>query len=79
MLENNKFIRPLSFYGETKEHFILDKALDKIIEYLKELITDKNEKDINKIKALKIIFNLALAKGSIKNLLDVIVNLENLA
>ena len=78
MLENNKFIRPLSFYGETKEHFILDKALDKIIEYLKELITDKNEKDINKIKALKIIFNLALAKGSIKNLLDVIVYLDKL-
>ena len=78
MLENNKFIRPLSFYGETKEHFILDKALDKIIEYLKELISDKNEKDINKIKALKIIFNLALAKGSIKNLLDVIVFLDKL-
>ena len=78
MLENNKFIRPLSFYGETKEHFILDKALDKIIEYLKELISDKNEKGINKIKALKIIFNLALAKGSIKNLLDVIVFLDKL-
>ena len=78
MLENNKFIRPLSFYGETKEHFMLDKALDKIIEYLKELISDKNEKDINKIKALKIIFNLALAKGSIKNLLDVIIYLDKL-
>ena len=78
MLENNKFIRPLSFYGETKEHFMLDKALDKIIEYLKELISDKNEKDINKMKALKIIFNLALAKGSIKNLLDVIVYLDKL-
>ena len=78
MLENNKFIRPLSFYGETKEHFMLDKALDKIIDYLKELISDKNEKDINKIKALKIIFNLALAKGSIKNLLDVIIYLDKL-
>ena len=78
MLENNKFIRPLSFYGETKEHFMLDKALDKIIEFLKELISDKNEKDINKMKALKIIFNLALAKGSIKNLLDVIVYLDKL-
>ena len=78
MLENNKFIRPLSFFGETKEHFMLDKALDKIIEYLKELIVDKNEKDVNKMKALKIIFNLALAKGSIKNLLDVIVYLDKL-
>ena len=78
MLENNKFIRPLSFYGETKEHFILDKALDKIIEYLKEMINDEKEKDINKMKALKIIFNLALAKGSIKNLLDVIFCLDKL-
>ena len=78
MLENNKFIRPLSFYGETKEHFMLDKALDKIIEYLKEMISDEKEKDINKMKALKIIFNLALAKGSIKNLLDVIFCLDKL-
>ena len=59
MLENNKFIRPLSFYGETKDHFILDKALDKIIDYLKDIISDDNEKNINKMKALKIIFNLA--------------------
>ena len=78
MLENNKFIRPLSFYGETKEHFILDKALDKIIEYLKELISDPTEKDLNKMKALKIIFNLSLAKGSLKNLLDVINAVDKL-
>ena len=78
MLENNKFIRPLSFYGETKEHFILDKALDKIIDYLKEIIYDEKEKDINKIKSLKIIFNLALAKGSLKNLLDVISLLDKI-
>ena len=78
MLENSKFIRPLSFYGETKDHFILDKALDKIIDYLKELISDEKEKDINKMKALKIIFNLALAKGSLKNLLDVISYLDKL-
>ena len=78
MLENNKFIRPLSFYGETKEYFILDKALDKIIDFLKEIISDEKEKDINKMKALKIIFNLALAKGSLKNLLDVISLLDKL-
>ena len=78
MLENNKFIRPLSFYGETKEHFILDKALDKIIDYLKDIISDDNEKNINKMKALKIIFNLALAKGSLKNLLDVISYIDKL-
>ena len=78
MLENNKFIRPLSFYGETKDYFILDKALDKIIDYLKEIISDEKEKDINKMKALKIIFNLALAKGSLKNLLDVISYLDKL-
>ena len=78
MLENNKFIRPLSFYGETKDHFILDKALDKIIDYLKDIISDENEKNINKMKALKIIFNLALAKGSLKNLLDVISYIDKL-
>ena len=78
MLENIKFIRPLSFYGETKDHFVLDKTLDKIIEYLKEIITDEKEKDINKMKSLKIIFNLALAKGSLKNLLDVISCLDKL-
>ena len=78
LLENNKFIRPLSFYGETKEHFILDKALDKIIDYLKEIICEEKEKDINKIKSLKIIFNLALAKGSLKNLLDVISLLDKI-
>ena len=72
LLNNSKFIRPLNFFGESKDFFILDKSLDTIIDYLKELIDDKNEKEINKIKALKIIFNLALAKGSLKNLLDVI-------
>ena len=78
MLDNIKFIRPLSFYGETKDHFVLDKTLDKIIDYLKEIIDDEKEKDINKMKALKIIFNLALAKGSLKNLLDVISYLDKL-
>ena len=78
MLDNIKFIRPLSFYGETKDHFVLDKTLDKIIDYLKEIIEDQKETDINKMKSLKIIFNLALAKGSLKNLLDVISSLDKL-
>ena len=78
LLENSKFIRPLAFWGESKEHFMLDKSLDSIIEYLKEIIEDENETELNKMKSLKIIFNLALAKGSLKNLLDVIESYNKL-
>ena len=78
LLENSKFIRPLAFWGESKEHFILDKSLDSIIEYLKEIILDEKETELNKMKSLKIIFNLALAKGSLKNLLDVIESYNKL-
>jgi len=57
---------------------MLDKSLDSIIEYLKEIIEDEKETELNKMKSLKIIFNLALAKGSLKNLLDVIESYNKL-
>lgn len=70
LLSNSQFIRPLSFWGETKRHFILDKSLNELIFYLKKIISDKNENSSFRQKAFKILLNLGLAKGSLKNLLD---------
>ena len=70
MLNSLVFIRPLNFYGETKQFFLLDKSLDQIVNYLKKIISDPEEEKLLRIKAQKILLNLALAKGSLKNLLD---------
>ena len=68
---NTKFVRPLSFWGETKRYFLLDKSLNDIANYLRKIIVnDKNYEISFRYKALKILFNLAVAKGSLKNLLD---------
>jgi hypothetical protein len=75
---NSKFIRPLSFWGETKKHFLLDKSLNDVSNYLRRIITNDKEYDINyRYKSMKILFNLAVAKGSLRNLLD-FVNLTQL-
>lgn len=70
MLNSLIFVRPLNFYGETKEYFMLDNSLDQIVNYLKKIISDENEEKNLRIKSYKILLNLALAKGSLKNLLD---------
>jgi len=70
MLNSMIFVRPLNFYGETKDFFMLDKSLDQIVNYLKKIIIDDKEEKNLRIKAYKIMLNLALAKGSLKNLLD---------
>lgn len=70
LMNNSLFIRPLAFWGETKKHFVLDKSLNDITNHLKKIIADKEEKPDNKYKAFKVLLNLGLAKGSLKNLLD---------
>jgi len=70
LVANTKFIRPLAFWGETKRYFVLDKSLNEVSNYLKRIIQDKQENKETKFKALKVLFNLGLAKGSIKNLLE---------
>lgn len=68
---NTKFIRPLSFWGEAKRDFVLDKSLNDISNYLRKIITNEKDYDINyRYKSMKILFNLAVAKGSLKNLLE---------
>ena len=68
---NSKFIRPLSFWGESKRHFLLDKSLNDICNYLRKIILNETNYDIsNRYKSMKILFNLAVAKGSLKNLLE---------
>ena len=68
---NTKFIRPLSFWGETKRHVLLDKSLNDIASYLRKIITNEKDYDINyRYKSMKVLFNLAVAKGSLKNLLE---------
>ncbi len=41
-----------------------------MITYLKKILSDQKEKPVLRFKAFKILFNLALAKGSLKNLLE---------
>ena len=65
---NSKFIRPLSFWGESKRHFLLDKSLNDIATYLRKIISDEKDYDIS--YRYKILFNLSVAKGSLKNLLE---------
>jgi hypothetical protein len=70
MLNTMVYVRPLNFFGETKDFFMLDKSLDQIVNYLKKIISDPTEEKIMRIKAYKILLNMGLAKGSLKNLLD---------
>ncbi len=70
MLNSLIYVRPLNFYGETKDFFMLDKSLDQIVNYLKKIINESFEDKNLHMKAYKILLNLALAKGSLKNLLD---------
>ncbi len=68
---NSKFIRPLSFWGESKRHFLLDKSLNDIAYYLRKIVLNETDYDISyRYKSMKVLFNLAVAKGSLKNLLD---------
>jgi len=68
---NSKFIRPLSFWGESKRYFLLDKSLNDIAFYLRKIVLNENDYDISyRYKSMKVLFNLAVAKGSLKNLLD---------
>jgi len=70
LVANTKFIRPLAFWGETKRYFVLDKSLNEVVNYLKKIISDKKENPSFRFKSFKILFNLGLAKGSLKNLLE---------
>ncbi len=71
-MNTSLFVRPLGLLGESKKHFILDKSLIDIINNLKKIIGDGKEKAENKYKAFKKLLNLGLAKGSLKNLLDLV-------
>ena len=72
LVNNSRFLRPLAFWGETKKHFMLDKSLNEIVNYVKKVISNKNEESVLRLKALKVLINLGLAKGSLKNLLDLV-------
>ena len=76
LLNHIKLLRPASFFGITKENISIDKAFDSIIDYLKKIVTDPSSDLTERIKSLKIMLNMALAKGSLKNLIDVIMCLE---
>jgi alpha-tubulin suppressor-like RCC1 family protein len=76
LVSNSIFLRPLAFWGETKNHFILDKSLNDISNYLKKIIADKSETPVNKYKAFKVLLNFGFAKGSLRNLLDFVDNFK---
>ena len=76
LLNHIKLLRPASFFGITKENISIDKAFDSIIDYLKNIVTDPSNDLTERIKSIKVMLNMALAKGSLKNLIDVIMCLE---
>ena len=78
LIEMFSEVKPLSLWGKNKIDIVLDKSLNKVSDYLEEIIISEDTSINGKKKALTVLFSLGILRGSLTNLLAVVSLLQKI-